>query len=458
MGKHVVVLGGGISGLGLAWRLASQGVSVDVLEADSIVGGLAKTVDEDGYRIDMGPHSFFSEEDWIIREVVELFDNKLKPTSRAVKFFYKNKYLDYPLTPRGVLLQMGILSGMRVVFSFLKSKLFPRRGPTLGTAEETVEDWAIASFGEYLYRSFFKPYTEQFWKVPCTELSSRSIPTHTRMSFLNTLKVMLRRRIAKSGASLVERETLPTYYPETGFGEIPEKMADAVRKFGGNVHLNSEVTGVSELGDGRMRVVYNNEGQRKEIEADYVVSTIPLPELARMLEPAPDAEVLASADKLDYRSLVVLGMSTEKKDILGCGYMYMLDRPYNRITEMNEFSPGTSPDGENIVTVEIPCLGGSTAWTASKEELFDMCIGSLAKDGFLGPGDVKRLFLIKAPSAYPIYRKAYVAHLDKVLDCLKNYKSLATLGRCGEFMYMDIDICMIRAFALADNLLKEFQI
>ncbi len=66
MGKHVVVLGGGVSGLGLAWRLASRGVSVDVLEADSIVGGLAKTVDEDGYRIDMGPHSFFSEEDWII--------------------------------------------------------------------------------------------------------------------------------------------------------------------------------------------------------------------------------------------------------------------------------------------------------------------------------------------------------------------------------------------------------
>ena len=457
MDKHVVVLGAGVSGLSLAWRLASRGIAVDVLEANSHIGGLAQTVREDGYCLDIGPHSFFSEEEWIVQTILDLFDYPLDPIPRTVKFFYKNKYLDYPLTARGVLLQMGLLSGIRAALSYLRAKLLPHRSPTLGTAEETVEDWAISSFGEHLYRSFFKPYTEQFWKVPCSELSSRSIPSHTQMSFLKTLWLLLHRRL-KAGKSLIEREALPTYYPKTGFGEIPEKMAETIKNAGGHIHLGCEVVGVSELPDGKMRVVYDNNGHCEETDEDYVISTIPLPSLVKMLNPEPPEEILASADRLDYRALVVLGMVTEKQNILNCGYMYLLDRPYNRISEMNEFSPQTSPSGENIIMVEIPCLRGSAAWTASKEELFDMCIGSLAEDGFLGPGDVKRLLLVKNPAAYPIYRKDYAVHLNRLLNYLKKYNSLATLGRCGEFMYMDIDVCMRKAFDFADNLLTYFQI
>lgn len=455
MDKHVIVLGGGVSGLGAAWRLASNGVSVDLLEVNSCLGGLARTERQNGYCIDIGPHSFFSDEDWVVPTILDLFDYTLDPMPRTVKFFYKNKYLDYPLTAQGVLLQMGLLSGLRMALSYFKAKLFPRRNTTLGTTEETVEDWAIASFGEHLYRSFFKPYTEQFWKVPCKELSSRTIPTHTKMSFINTLWLLLHRKVTRTGESLIEREALPTYYPKTGFGEIPERMADTVKNYGGNIHTSSEVIGVKELGDGKMRVIYDKNGQRKQIDGDYVISTIPLTLLIKMLNPVPPAEVLASADRLDYRSLVVLCMSTEKQNILDCGYMYMLDRPYNRIAELNEFSTETSPAGENIIMVEIPCLRDSTAWTTSKEELFDMCIGTLAEDGFLGPGDVKRLFLVKDPFAYPIYRKDYAVNLDRLMDYLKKCKSLATLGRCGEFMYMDIDICIKRAFDFADRLLEE---
>lgn len=451
----MIVLGGGVSGLSAAWRLASNGVSVDVLEAHYCVGGLARTERQDGYCLDVGPHSFFSDEQWVVPTILDLFDYTLEPMPRMVKFFYKNKYLDYPLTAQGVLLQMGLLSGLQAAFSYLKGRLFPHRSATLGTPEETVEDWAISSFGEHLYRSFFKPYTEQFWKVSCTQLSSRSIPTHTRMSFLNTLWLLLRRRVTKGGESLIEREKLPTYYPRTGFGEIPERIGNAVKSCGGNIHTSSKVISVKELASGGMRVFYDKNGEHKEIDGDYVISTIPLTSLAKMLNPAPPPDVLASTDKLDYRSLVVLGMATEKQNVLGCSYIYLLDRPYNRISEMSEFSPYTSPAGENIITVEIPCLRDSAAWKAPKEELFDMCIGALAEDGFVGPGDVKRLFLIKDPFAYPIYRKDYAGHLDRLLEYLKKYKSLATLGRCGEFMYMDIDKCMVRAFDFVDKLLKK---
>jgi protoporphyrinogen oxidase len=457
MVKHVVVLGAGISGLSAAWRLCDNGIRVDVLESSPSVGGLAGTFRKDNYCLDFGPHSFFSDDQQIVNTVLRLFENKLEPQQREVKFYYRGKYLDYPLTAQSILLQMGLWSGIQAALSFLKGVLFPSKRVATEEEDETVEDWAITSFGEYLYRSFFKVYTEQFWGIPCSELSSRSIPTHTRMSFMNTLRLLLHRKASKAGDSLIEREMLPTYYPDTGFGEIAELTAKVIEEKQGHIHLGCRVEGVTELPDGKMRTFYQCNGQTKEMDSDYIISTIPLPLLVKMLNPPPPPEVQAATDKLDYRSLVVLGMLTHKQNILNCGYIYLLNQPFNRISEMNEFSSRTSPPGENILAVEITCMQDSPVWTATKEELFDMCIGNLAEDGFLTPSDVKRLFLVKAPYAYPIYRKDYRVNLNRLTGYLKKYRSLATLGRCGEFIYMDVDKCMRRAFNFIDKNIGDFK-
>jgi protoporphyrinogen oxidase len=451
MAGQVIILGAGISGLSGAWRLSNRGVKVDVFESSLSVGGLAATLRQDSYCLDIGPHSFFSDDQQIVNTVCGLFENKLQPIPRKVKFYYKGKYLDYPLTAQGVLFQMGLFSGLQAVCSFLKGKIFQGKRNFVDGEDETVESWAISNFGEYLYRTFFKPYTEQFWKVPCSELSARSIPTHTRMSFMNTLKLLLSQKFSKQRNSLIEREMRPTYYPDTGFAEIAEQIAKLIEKNQGQIHLGCEVTQVTELPNGKMRISYQRNGNQEEMESDYVISTIPLSLLAKMLSPTLPKDVLASAKKLEYRSLVVLGMLTQKQKILNCGYAYLLNRPFNRIFEMNEFSLNTSLPGENIIAIEVPCLSESAIWKATKEELLNMCIASLAEDGFIGPHDIKKLFLAKAQYAYPIYRKDYAVHLTRITDYLKNYKSLVTLGRCGEFMYMDIDECMKRAFDLADS-------
>ncbi|MFX0133848.1 MAG: FAD-dependent oxidoreductase [Candidatus Hodarchaeota archaeon] len=456
MTQKVIIIGAGISGLSLALRLVHHEVEVFVLESSKTIGGLAGTIREKNYCMDVGPHSFFSDDSEILNTVLELFNNTLIPSPRQVKFYYKGKYLDYPLTAYSVLFQMGVWSGIRAGLSFIKSKALSKIHKPIEGEEETVEDWAIKSFGKHLYKTFFKPYTEQFWKMPCTELSSRTIPTHTRMSFINTLRLLLRRRFNKVDLSLIEREMLPTYYPDFGFAEIPELIGDSVAAKGVRIHTECRAVRVEELASEGMRVLYEFNGKQKEIEGTHVVSTIPINQFIKMLNPPAPSTILASADKLDYRALTTLGMVTNKQNILNCGYIYVLDRPYNRISEMNEFSPKTSPENENIIMIEIPCLRDSAAWRASKEELFDMCIGSLAKDGILGPGDVKHLMLIRAPYAYPIYRKDYAVNLKNILDYVNEHKGISTLGRTGEFIYMDIDKCMRKAFDFADNFLKNY--
>ncbi len=456
MKPHIIILGAGISGLSLAWRLSSQGVHVSVLESSKTIGGLAGTQRESGYCMDIGPHSLFSEDTEILNTILKLFDDTLIAKPRSVKFYYKGKYLDYPLTAQSLLFQMGMWSGLRVGLSFLKSKVFTKKPKSIEGEDETVEDWAIKSFGKHLYKTFFKPYTEQFWKMSCSELSSRTIPTHTRMSFTNTLRLLFRRRFSEADSSLIEREMLPTYYPDSGFEEIPDRIGLAAQKNGVRIQTESRVIRVEESQEAGVRVLYESHGEQKEIEGSHVVSTIPLTEFVKMLNPQVPPEILASAERLDYRALTALGMVTHKQNILNCSYIYVLDRPYNRITEMNEFSSATSPEDENIIMIEIPCLRDSPAWTASKEALFEMCIGSLAKDGILAPGDVKHLLLARAPHAYPIYRKDYAVNLKRVLDHVDKNQRLSTLGRNGEFIYMDIDKCMRRAFDFADKFFKNY--
>jgi len=458
MKPQIIILGAGVSGLSLALRLSTQGVNVFVLESNKMIGGLAGTLRENSYCMDIGPHSLFSEDTEILDAILRLFNNALIAKPRKVKFYYKEKYLDYPLTAYSVLFQMGLWSGMRAGLSFLKSKAFTKKHRPIEGEEETVEDWAIKSFGKHLYKTFFKPYTEQFWKMPCTELSSRTIPTHTRMSFINTLRLLLRRRFTKADSSLIEREMLPTYYPDSGFVEIPERIAEAAREKGVQIRTECRAVRVDELASGGWRVLYEFNGEQKEIEGTHVVSTIPLTEFIKMLNPPVPSEILASTYRIDYRALTALGMVTNKQNILNCSYIYVLDQPFNRISEMNEFSSATSPDGENIIMIEIPCLRESPAWIAPKEELFDMCIGSLAKDGILGPGDVKHLLLIRTPYAYPIYRKDYAVNLKRLLDHVNEREGISTLGRTGEFIYMDIDKCMRRAFDFADKLLKHYDL
>lgn len=457
MVSKVIILGAGITGLSLAWKLSSQGVEVCVFESNDVIGGLSGTLREDGYCMDVGPHWFYSNDTEIRETVLGLFDRELKSASRHVKLYYKGRFIEYPFTAYGAFVQMGILSGILAGLSYLRSNISSLKRRPLEDEEETLEDWAIQNFGKHLYYTFFKPYTEQFWKIPCAELSSDVIPSHTRLNFINKFHKSLCRHLDKIDLSRIEREVLHTYYPNSGFSEIAERIADEARKAGSCIYTKCTVIGVDELSDGRVRVHYEFNGGQREMNGDYVVSTIPPNQFIKMLNPLAPDEILDSADKLDTLSLVVLGMVTEKQNILKHSAVYVLKGLYNRISEMNKFNPTTSPPGENILVVEMPCMKNSAVWKASKEELFDMCIGGLAEMGFLDRKDVKRLLLIRAQNAYSFYHKDYAANLRRLINHINGRKNMAILGRTGEFVYMDVDMCIRKAFDFAGHLINQFK-
>jgi protoporphyrinogen oxidase len=455
--KDVVIIGAGITGLSVAWRLIDKGFNVKIVEADSNVGGLAKSIKIDDYYFDIGPHSFFSEDKEVFDSIMSLFhgeESAMPFSKRTVKMWFRNRYVDYPLSAKSVLFQMGLMSPILSFLSFAKSYIKNIIVKRDANTPLTIEEWAINNFGKYLFLNFFKPYTEQFWKISTSELSHRVIPSSRKMDFAKTLKQLLINKYLELSKrepgklSLVQRDSLPSYYPKKGFGEIGERIAKKVLKHNTEIYFNEKVKEI-EINDDKSFLVKTDN---KSIKSDFVISTIPINSIVPKFNPKPDTQILHDSSKLEYLSLVLLYLITKKKDVINCQYCYYIDRPYNRISEMNNFSTDLSPENENILTVEISCLKNSDLWKLPDDKIYDLCISSIEKDKILAKEDIEDFKVVRIPSVYPIYRKDYENYLNKTSNYFSKIKNFSSVGRQGNFYYGDIDQMVRIGFDAADKI------
>lgn len=459
--KKIIIIGAGVSGLSAAWELSNLGYKTTIIESDKQIGGLAKSVVMEDYILDIGPHSFFTEDKEVYDRVISLFkgeESAMPYSKRRVKMYFRGKYVDYPLSVKSVLFQMGIVSPFLSTFSFLKSyikDLISRKNKS-PDRKLTVEEWAIENFGKYLFLNFFKPYTEQFWKIKTSELSHRVIPSSKKMDFAKTLKHLLIKKYLEisrrepGNLSLVERESLPSYYPKKGFGDIPVRIGKEILKKNNEIFTNCTVEKIF-FEDESIKIKTN----KNVFIGDHVISTIPLNQVIKKISPEPAEPVLTSSQKLDYLSLILVYIITKKRNVLNCQYCYYINKPYNRISEMNFFSEETSPKDENLLAVEISCHYKDSTWQLTDEKLFNLCIESMKNDKILDPSEVINFKVLKFPSVYPIYRKDYDKNLDTVKSYFSNTKNFSSIGRQGQFFYGDIDQMIRVGFDTARKIAKK---
>ena len=164
--KNIVIIGAGPAGLTAAYELAKHGITGTILEADSVVGGIARTVVREGYRFDLGGHRFFTK----VKEIENLWDEMLGEPMlirpRTTRILYDGKFYDYPLRPWNALRNMGVVKAASCVLSYIKARLFPIRNP------KNFEQWVTNQFGKKLFNMFFKSYTEKVWGCPCSEIGA----------------------------------------------------------------------------------------------------------------------------------------------------------------------------------------------------------------------------------------------------------------------------------------------
>jgi len=454
----VIILGAGVTGLSAGVRFLENGCDVCIVEKAEHVGGLAKTVVRGDYLLDLGPHHIYSKNESILKEMLDLFEkDEIAPISIQVKMLFHDRFVDYPLSAKTILSQMGPKHAFYGSLSYVWTAFRNLFG--LKLKEKSFHDWARNNFGDYLYGIFFKPYTEQFWGVPCEELSVDCIPQVKKQSFIQTLKNFFLERFASERLSASEHdiawEKSPNFYPIKGFGAVSEKLKELFLSKGGTLRLNCDISELAINENNTYTLNYRIGVESFEEEATYVVSSIPVPSLFQILKPTPPASVVQSSDSLKYLSAVVLYIVIQNRDVLETSFVYMVGRPYNRLSNTNRMQPNLCPAGENMLACEITCSFNDEIWKSSDEEIFEKCISHLESDKFISREEVKKIFTVRAKNAYPFYRLGYKENLSAVFEYFKNIPNLTLAGRVGAFKYMDTHECLEDTANLVEELKNQ---
>ncbi len=453
--SRVIILGAGVTGLSAGVRFLENGCDVCIIEKAGYVGGLARTVVRGDYRADLGPHHLYSKNETTLNEMLGLFEkDEIVPISLQAKILFYDRFLDYPLTARSVLSQMGLKHALLGSLSYIAMGL--RNLFALKFKEDNFQAWVKNHFGDYLFNIFFKPYTEQFWGVSCEEMSMDCVPQVTKASFMRTLQRVFLKKYASESLSVEEidvgNEKSVNFYPVDGFGAIAEKLKDSFLSKGGTLRLNCDISELTINEDNTYILHYSNETESFKDKAGYIVSSIPPSSLFRILKPAPPASVVLSADSLKYLSTVILYIVIHDRDVLDCAFLYMMGRPYNRISNTNRFHPSLCPEGENMLACEITCSFNDEIWKSRDEELYKKCIDHLESDKLINRDEVKQFFTVRVKNAYPFYRVGYREDLNTIFEYFKHIPNFALAGRVGAFKYMAVDECMEGAADLAKQL------
>ncbi len=161
------VLGGGPAGLTAAHVLTLRGERGTVFEADGTVGGIAKTVEFEGYRFDLGGHRFFTKLKPVERMWRDIMGNEFLTRPRLSRIYYNGKFLAYPLEAKDVVKRLGLRESALCALSYFWSMRLR------GREAHSFEDWVTVRFGKRLYNAFFRSYTEKVWGIPGSEVRSQ---------------------------------------------------------------------------------------------------------------------------------------------------------------------------------------------------------------------------------------------------------------------------------------------
>ncbi len=443
--KTIYIVGGGPAGLSAAHELLKTGDdNVVVLEKTDSVGGISRTESYKGYHFDIGGHRFFTKNEY----VQELWDDILKDdfiqVPRLSRIFYQDKYYQYPIKLFNTFFNLGVIESFRILFSFFGTKLFPHK------QENTFEEWVANRFGERLYRTFFKTYTEKVWGIPCSSIQSDWAAQRIQGLSL-TAAVANALFGTKKAKTLIDEFD----YPRMGPGMMWDGFKDRIETKGGQVKLRSEVTAINHADNVVTGIDYAGHGQSVHQTIDHLISSTPINLLVTLLDPPPPQTVLDAASRLSYRSFLIVILIVKQEDLFPDQWIYIHspEVKVGRIQNFKNWSPSMVPDEQNSsIGLEYFCDEGDDVWQMDNDKLAELAAGELETLGLAKNSDVVDHYVVRQSAAYPVYDEAYNSSLETVKGYLETFDNMQTVGRSGMHRYNNMDHSMITGVMAAQNI------
>jgi protoporphyrinogen oxidase len=454
MPDPVVILGAGPAGISAGWRLAERGRPVMVLERDTAVGGMGKTLQLGGYGVDFGPHTFHIRETDESRDVIKtirpFFGKDPLILTRGTRVFLQGKYYVYPLELLQVLFGVRPSLSARILIDYIVATAKTIvSGPK---KEDSFEEWGVRNLGRTLYDLCFGIYSERVWGLPTSQISSKQAQ---RVAKLNLKNIILRTLGIRADPAAHFTEYM---YPRAGISDLFENMAVRFRECGGDLRLQTPVVRLEREGNRIARVAFRQNGRETIVPCDGVVSTLPLPALVRMISPALPEDVLTHACHLRYRSLKLVYIAINRERLTDFHWVYLLDQGFrvNRISEQKNVSPHMVPADKTVLCIEISCWKDEPMWSASDEEVFEVAFKDLQKTGYgVNRSEVAEYHVYGIETAYPVYELNFESHLIPVLEGVHRMENLLTIGRHGLFLNNSMDDNVLLGTKVADTIVAK---
>lgn len=471
MQKKAIIIGAGPAGLTAALELLEKTDIIPIIfEATSDIGGISKTVNYKGNRIDIGGHRFFSKSDKIMNWWLNILplenppqidpqdkDDVMLARSRLSRILFLRKFFDYPISLSwNTISNLGFARMCKIGLSYIKSSIFQRR-------EKSLEDFFINRFGEELYSTFFKDYTQKVWGVPCSQIKSEWGTQRVKgLSVAKTILNAITKPFKKHDLSQKNQETSlieQFMYPKLGPGYMWEKVAKIIQEKGGIIHLNQKIVEINsdENQIDSVTVEDTQTGETIVNSADYFISTMPVRELILGNKNVPE-DIHEVAEGLKYRDFMTVGLLLDKLKIgtIPDNWIYVQesDVKLGRIQIFNNWSPYLVKNQENTwLGLEYFCNEGDELWNMPDTDFADLAMTELEKIEIIDKKDVLDSVVIRMPKAYPAYFGSY-ENFDKIRNFADKFENLFLIGRNGMHRYNNMDHSMLSAMQAVENILN----
>lgn len=507
MPKTAIIIGAGPAGLTAAFELVTRtDIKPVVLEQTTDIGGISKTVNYKGNRMDIGGHRFFSKSDvvmkwWqnilpiqgsvskdeILKEInyhkkstqVKLLPNGPDPEvtdrvmlirSRLSRIFYLRRFFDYPVTLNGkTISNLGIFRITKIGLSYIRIKIFPVKHIN------TLEDFFISRFGRELYKTFFKDYTEKVWGVPCTEIAAdwgaqRIKELSVSRALIHAVRSLFRKETSieqkSTDTSLIEQ----FMYPKLGPGQMWETVANIIEEKGGVIIKNAKVTRLN-INDNSVTDVLFIDGNTAEehlVQGEYFFSTMPVKDLITAMGEAVPDNVKELSSGLQYRDFITVGLllnklkirnETSAQTLFGLvpdNWIYIQERDVKvgRLQIFNNWSPYMVSDLSKVwIGLEYFCNEGDELWSMSDNTFIQFAINELHKIDIIDKHEVIDSTIIRMPKTYPAYFGTY-AEFETIRSYTDNFQNLYLIGRNGMHKYNNQDHSMLTAITAVNNIIS----
>jgi len=500
--KTALIIGAGPAGLTAAYELLLRtDVRPIVLEKSEYMGGISRTVNYKGNRIDIGGHRFFSKSDRVMNwwmDVMPLearsngstsiaYQNKIREVAtsavgpspentdkvmlirhRKSRIYFLRRFFDYPIKlSKETLAKLGVTRTIKIGVSYMRAVALQIK------PEKSLEQFLINRFGRELYLLFFKSYTEKVWGVPCDQISAEWGAQRIKgLSITKAITHFVKSTVGKKksgdlGQKGTETSLIEQFmYPKLGPGQLWEYVAETVQKKGGCVMTGWNVEKIHVDGN-RIRsvdAVHGESGEQRTFEADYFFSTMPVKELIRDLDTNIPPNVKQVSDGLMYRDFITVGLllkrlqvrddSSSGAKLLADNWIYIQepDVLVGRMQIFNNWSPYMVADPNLVwVGLEYFCYDTDDLWKKPDDEMIALAKEEVERIGIISREDVVDATVIRMPKTYPAYFGTY-DRFGEIRDYINTFENLFLVGRNGMHKYNNQDHSMLTAMTAVDNI------